>query len=232
MDNSFLKLTATDRKILDSFALMLNGLGAYLGDGYELVLHSLENLDHSVIKIINGHYTGRKEGAPITDLALKMLRQIEQDPSRTVSPYFNKNNSDSMLRSCTIPITGEHGRIIGLLCMNFHMEMPLSEFLQGMLPSHDDTSSVAHTSSETFSDNIDDLILSSLTDTKEAVYNDPDISSSNRNKEIVFRLYQQGIFQLKDAVIKVADQLNISKNTVYLHIRNFKNTSSDRKSVV
>ena len=66
MDNSFLKLTATDRKILDSFALMLNGLGAYLGDGYELVLHSLENLDHSVIKIINGHYTGRKEGAPIT----------------------------------------------------------------------------------------------------------------------------------------------------------------------
>ena len=33
MDNSFLKLTATDRKILDSFALMLNGLGAYLGDG-------------------------------------------------------------------------------------------------------------------------------------------------------------------------------------------------------
>ena len=86
MDNSFLKLTATDRKILDSFALMLNGLGAYLGDGYELVLHSLENLDHSVIKIINGHYTGRKEGAPITDLALKMLRQIEQDPSRTVSP--------------------------------------------------------------------------------------------------------------------------------------------------
>lgn len=226
MDNSFLKLTATDRKILDSFALMLNGLGAYLGDGYELVLHSLESLDHSVIKIINGHYTGRKEGAPITDLALKMLRQIEQDPSRTVSPYFNKNNSDSMLRSCTIPITGEHGRIIGLLCMNFHMEMPLSEFLQGMLPSHDDASSVAHTSSETFSDNIDDLILSSLTETKEAVYNDPDISSSNRNKEIVFRLYQQGIFQLKDAVIKVADQLNISKNTVYLHIRNFKNTSS------
>ena len=61
------------------------------GEGYELVLHSLESLDHSVIKIINGHYTGRSEGSPITDLALKMLGQLEQDPSRTVSPYFNKN---------------------------------------------------------------------------------------------------------------------------------------------
>lgn len=224
MDNSFLKLTETDRNILNSFSLMLDGLGAYLGNGYELVLHSLESLDHSVIKIINGHYTGRSEGSPITDLALKMLGQLEQDPSRTVSPYFNKNNSNSMLRSCTIPITGEHGRIIGLLCMNFHMEMPLSEFLQELLPSQD-FSSVSQASSETFSDNIDDLILSSLVKTKEAVFHDPTISSSNKNKEIILRLYQQGIFQLKDAVITVSNQLNISKNTVYMHLRNFKLSS-------
>ena len=153
-----------------------------------------------------------------------MLGELEQDPSRTVSPYFNKSSSDSMLRSCTIPITGEHGRIIGLLCINFHMEMPLSEFLQGMLPSQD-SSSVTQASSETFSDYIDALILFSLTETKESVYNDPGISSSNKNKEIIFRLYQQGIFNLKDAVIKVANQLNISKNTVYMHIRNFKVSS-------
>lgn len=49
MDNPFLKLTVTDRQILNSYALMLNGLGAYLGDGYELVLHSLESLDHTKI---------------------------------------------------------------------------------------------------------------------------------------------------------------------------------------
>lgn len=41
MDNPFLKLTVTDRQILNSYALMLNGLGAYLGDGYELVLSQL-----------------------------------------------------------------------------------------------------------------------------------------------------------------------------------------------
>ena len=129
-----------------------------------------------------------------------------------------------MLRSCTIPITGEHGRIIGLLCVNFHMEMPLSEFLQELLPSQD-FSSVSQASSETFSDNIDDLILSSLVKTKEAVFHDPTISSSNKNTEIILRLYQQGIFQLKDAVITVSNQLNISKNTVYMHLRNFKLSS-------
>ena len=224
MDTPFIELTPTDRQILNSYALMLDGLGAYLGEGYELVLHSLESLDHSVIKIINGHYTGRKEGSPITDLALKMLGELEKNPGRTVSPYYNKNKSGSVLRSCTIPITGEHGRIIGLLCMNFHMEIPLSSILQTLTPPQS-TVTAAAAPAETFSDSIDDLILSSLSETKEAVYGDPNISSANKNKEIVLQLYQRGIFNLKDAVIKVAEQLNISKNTVYMHIRNFKNQS-------
>lgn len=222
MDIPYIELTATDRQILNSYGLMLDGLGAYLGEGYELVLHSLESLDHSVIKIINGHYTGRKEGSPITDLALKMLGELERDPARTVSPYFNKNKSGALLRSCTIPITGEHGRIIGLLCMNFHMESPLSTLLQNFIPPQENISA-SQPPAETFSDNIDDLILSALTETREAVYSDSAISSANKNKEIVLQLYQRGIFNLKDAVIKVAEQLNISKNTVYMHIRNFKN---------
>lgn len=139
-----------------------------------------------------------------------MLGELEKDPGRTVSPYYNKNKSGSVLRSCTIPITGEHGRIIGLLCMNFHMEIPLSNILQTLAPPQS-TVTAAAAPAETFSDSIDDLILSSLSETREAVYSDPNISSANKNKEIVLQLYQRGIFNLKDAVIKVAEQLNISK---------------------
>ena len=51
-----LVLTKTERAILASYQTMLDGLALYLGDGYELVLHSLEDLSHSVIKIINGYY--------------------------------------------------------------------------------------------------------------------------------------------------------------------------------
>ena len=43
-----------------------------------------------------------------------------------------------------------------------------------------------------------------------------------RNREIVGKLYASGIFNIKDAVIQVADCLNISKNTVYLHLRHCK----------
>ena len=48
------KLTRTDQKILKSYIPTLQGLAAYLGSSYEIVLHSLEDYDHSVIGIING----------------------------------------------------------------------------------------------------------------------------------------------------------------------------------
>ena len=49
-----------------------------------------------------------------------------------------------------------------------------------------------------------------------------EISLTNKNKEIVIRLEEKGIFNIKDAVIKVAEQLEISKNTVYMHLRNIR----------
>ncbi len=73
-----MKLTEIDRMILQSYDTVLDGLAQYLGDGCEIVLHSLENLDKSVIKIVNGHHTGRKVGAPITHLALEMLDEIKK----------------------------------------------------------------------------------------------------------------------------------------------------------
>ena len=40
-------LTMVDRQILQSYCDMLDGLSQYLGDGYEIVLHSLEDCNHS-----------------------------------------------------------------------------------------------------------------------------------------------------------------------------------------
>ena len=111
--------TETDFRILDSYKSVLDGLAAYLGDGYEIVLHSLHDLDHSVIKIINGHYTGRREGFPITDLALSMLAKIEERPDTNCITYFNRNQKGEPLKSATIVIRNHSRMAIGLLCINF-----------------------------------------------------------------------------------------------------------------
>lgn len=214
----FMELTDKDRLILNSYKILIDGLAEYLGDGYELILHSLENLDSSVIKIINGEYTGRKEGAPITDLALSMLEKIKQQGSHQAQSYFNKNKNGAVLKSATIPIIGENERIIGLLCINLHTEIPFYKMISSFFPGE----TFSSTQQETFAENADDLIVSTLDSARNAVMNNPSITSVNRNKEIITILYNKGVFNMKDSVIKVAGLLGISKNTVYMHIRNMK----------
>ena len=84
----------------------MDGLALYLGEGYEFVLHSLEDLSHSVVKIINGHYSNRKPGAPITDFGLNLLRDLEQKQKPEPQVYFNYQNG-TLLKSTTIPILAE-----------------------------------------------------------------------------------------------------------------------------
>ena len=72
---------------------------------------------------------------------------------------------------------------------------------------------------ETYAATSDELIDSVLESAKTQVMNDATITASNRNKAIITLLYQKDIFNLKDAVVKVANRLGISKNTVYLHLR-------------
>ena len=43
------QLTLIDKMILQSYRSMVEGLGNYLGEAYEIVLHSLEDFQHSVI---------------------------------------------------------------------------------------------------------------------------------------------------------------------------------------
>ncbi|WP_242703818.1 helix-turn-helix transcriptional regulator [Candidatus Enterococcus moelleringii] len=219
----YLRLSEVDKQILQSYTMMLDGLGNFMGNSCEIILHSLEYLENSAIKVINGHFSNRKQGAPITNLALKMLDQLNDSEDYSAMPYFNKNIDGVNLKSSTIPIFGENNRIIGLICINMHLEQPLYEFLHDLLPAtHPVEASNDSNNSEHFSDNIDDLIMTALAKAKQSVKADPKISNLNQNKEIVIRLYDQGIFNLKDSVIKIANSLDISKNTIYLHIRNHK----------
>ncbi len=212
-------LTEKERFVMDSYAKTVEFLGQYMGSGYEIILHSLENLNHSVIQIVNGHYSKREIGAPITDLALKMLDNIQRDGEATALHYFNRNKNGILLKSSTIPIFGEEQRIIGLLCINFYTNVPLMEVINEFVPLCADAND---SSIENFSTDVDQLIMDALEKARAKVMPDDTISTANKNKEIILHLNQVGIFQLKDGVVKVADLMKISPNTVYLHLRNFK----------
>ena len=212
-----MKLTKTDKLILDSYASMMDGLSAYLGSPYEISLHSLEDYHHSVMKICNGYHSGRSAGAPITDLALNMLKRINDNDLSAIGEYTSYsviNDSGERLKSSTIPIFGENARLIGLLCINLYLDVPASELIQSLFNPDADKHH-----KERFNNNLSESILAEVAEAKALVMHDDTVHSTNKNKEIIRILYNKGIFDIKDSVMQVADILGISKNTVYLHLR-------------
>jgi predicted transcriptional regulator YheO len=210
-------LTPGNKQILESYKILTRALAEYFGPGYEMVLHSLENPNSSVIEIINGHYTGRSIGSPITDLALRMLAEIEKDPHKNNITYFSQNREGAPMKSCTIAIRGEENAVIGLLCINFYTDITLSEFIAAIMPPQ---KILAVDRTEHFAQNLNDFYDNLVQNAIAKVDGDPNIGASNRIREIIRYLSDQHVFTLKDAVQQTAFRLGISKNTVYLHLRN------------
>jgi len=210
--------SATDHEILASYEAVVDGLAMLIGQHCEIVLHSLEDLKCSAVRIANGEHTGRKIGSPITDLALRMLHEMRGADSNVSNAYFTRAKSGVLMKSVTIAIRNREQRSIGLLCINMNLDVPFSQIIKTFMPPEAQESAPA----VNFASSVDDLVAQTLEFTIEEVNADRNVSNNAKNRQVVLNLYEKGIFDIKDAINQVADRLNISKHTVYLYIRQFK----------
>lgn len=197
---------------------VVDGIARMYGEFTEVVLHSLDNDNPSIVKIANGHVTGRGNGAPITNLALLKLKE-GNDVSDS---YLTKTSCGKTLHSITTIVRNPQGTPIGLLCINVDMDAPVQSFLRTMLPPSSSCCEVTQ-SPETFAQNIDETISSTIRSAIDNTWGNSGIAPSKRNREVVTKLHGLNIFKYKDSVQLTAEALEISKDTVYLYLRELEN---------
>lgn len=210
------KFTPADRAILDSYKCTCADLAKMFGPFCEFVLHSLENLEESVVAIENGHISGRSVGAPITNLALEMVHRSRN--SEVIKPYRSSGVEGIPLRSMTTPIYNGD-KLIGLMCINMNLNVPLTE-----LAKWDQILQAPEKESEFFGLAVEDMMLNMMQKVESEVTKNREIPYQDKNKIIITRLDQMGFFRLKGSVEILSDQLRISPHTVYAILR--KNTNS------
>ncbi|ACH66172.1 helix-turn-helix transcriptional regulator [Aliivibrio fischeri] len=208
------KLTTADKLILKSTYSIVDGIAAMFGKHVEVVLHSLDSDNPSIIKIANGHVTGRGIGAPITNLALEKLK-TDSDVS---TPYFTRTEKGELLRSVTSMIRNEDGTPIALLCINSNLDVPMNSFFMDLFPQTNQLTA----SPETFAKDSIEMLTDSIAKIQHDVFEDESIAVSRRVRTIVERLHHQGAFNIKDAIQITANILNVSKDSVYRYLRKFK----------
>ncbi len=222
--------TKKDEQIIESMKNVVKGLAALLGNDSEIVLHSLKDINHSVVAIENGHVTGRIIGSILTDAGKKIIKDVNVSKKVFIGPYRSISPSGRILRSVTIPIKNSEEEIIGFLCIN----MEIGKFLQ--------IEELAKTFS-TFSaekianGNLEKTGNIQLEDLRNKIFEEVliksgakgDVPPKERNKFIVEELYRKDFFKIKDSIDFVAQKLGISIFTVYNYLRELKFEGNERR---
>lgn len=208
------EFTQEDRNVLDSYTKTIKVLAKLFGSNCELVLHSLENLEECVIAIENGHISGRSVGAPITNFALEMVHKSNN--KETILPYYGKGVDDTTLKCITTPIYN-CDKLIGLMCVNFNIDMKISEFVEVF--SKDSISSIGKDSTEVFSLSVEEMMFDLLQKVEQSVLQDNSIPYQDKNKAIIYTLDERGFFRLRGSTELLADHLKISPHTIYANLR-------------
>jgi predicted transcriptional regulator YheO len=206
--------TDHDKALLKRYEMVAETVAATFGSSCEVVIHSLEDLGESIIKIVNGHVTGRTEGSPITDLGLHVLNSAYETKEDIVGPYFSKSKAGKPLKSTTMVIRNDVGIPIGFLCINFDLSMSLSQFLEEFSPS-----SESPHSGETFAPDVSNLVAQAVADEMEAMTHITGVSPTVKNRHVVSNLEERGVFEIKGSVELVSTELGVTKHTIYKYLR-------------
>lgn len=212
---SFNPLSDEDHAILAAYFPIADGIAALLGKQCEVVLHSLEFLEQSAIYVVNGHLTERKIGSPISPYTLQSLQNMHTDS--VSAPYLFQTENGTTIRSVTVAVRNRKQLVIGLLCINVNLDMPLSQIAQLFMsaPSVLQNPPLVVESPEA-------LVHRHIANIVQEINADVRVANHNKNRKIITALFERGVFDMKEAIQLVADKLGISRHTVYLYIRQLK----------
>ncbi|PKH85062.1 helix-turn-helix transcriptional regulator [Psychrobacter sp. 4Bb] len=213
------EFTDEDAKFLETYFRLADTIADLIGPHCEIVIHSFASFEQSVVKIVNGHHTGRTVYSPITDVGLKMLSQFKKTGEVAPKSYFTTSKGGALLKSTTCVLAGEAGKPIGLFCINMNLSCPFPEIIQTLMP---DMANLHAGINENFSSSATDVIEQALNNAVLEVDNDPSVNQKGRNKAITKVLLENEIFEFKEATAMVSEHLGITRHAIYKYIREFK----------
>lgn len=209
---------------LKPYVAVCETIGKTFGDQCEVVLHDLSKPESSIVYIVNPKITDRKIGESFDYLMNKVLLKEKFKDDTLINYNFIANNG-AKIRSSTVFLRDVNKKIIGAICINIKIDMFLE--MEKML-SYFTSKSLESTGKISFDiedircidDIVDDVI-------EKIIPENPSQLSKDRKLEIIKFLDEKGVFNSKGSIDKVANQLGISKVTVYSYMDELKKDRLD-----
>jgi predicted transcriptional regulator YheO len=187
------------------------------GESSEVVVHDIsgDDTEHTIAVIENGHVSHRQTGGGASRVVLEAI-QRRDDPSLTDElGYLTKTRDGRVLKSSTVYLRNDDGKIEGVLSINYDItELLMAERAIASVLHHNEEPIVPERIPQNVNDLLDDLIEQSV-----ALVGKP-VAMMNKDDKIkaIQFLYQAGAFLVTKSGDKVSKYFGISKYTLYSYI--------------
>lgn len=195
------------KKELKPYVALCDAIGKLFYPNVEVVMHDLES--KKLVHIVNAFSKRRVGDAMLSDA--KDVSALKED---FVGPYDKRNTDGKRLKSVSVIVRDTDEKPIGMICINFNIEVveSLFESLKGLL--HISNAPVVKPSvlfSQSWQEHTDEMIEKYLSEKNISLLG----LSTNDKKELVWFLEKEGIFAIRNVVLYVCNVLGISKATIY-----------------
>lgn len=225
-----------NREEIERYTKLVEFLGKALGERSEVVLHNVEEGNYHIVAIVNNHISKRSKDSPITQFALDLIQNKTYLETDYLTDYKVQSIDNKLIRGSTFFIKDDNQNLKGMLCINtdYTDYYRLSKDALAII-GQDWSEATTHQvikddQSDSFieeQDNPGEVIEILANDVQDIVADiiDPallnnQVSLSQEAKvDIVRQLDQRGVFQIKGAVSKVAEILNVSEPSVYRYLK-------------
>ncbi len=151
---------------IDFFAQLANGLSKQFGDNCEVVLHDLttEHIENSIVYVANGHVTHRKVGDGPSHIVLETLNNHNPKDIKDQLGYLTKTDDGRILKSSTLFIRGDAGKIEGILAINYDITnlLIVENALKPLITNANEKRKVPERIPQNVNELLDDLISQSM----------------------------------------------------------------------
>jgi predicted transcriptional regulator YheO len=192
----------------------MKGLTAIFGTNCEVVLHDLtDSYESTVVMIENGHVTDRRVGDCGSNLGLEVLRGTVRNGDKY--GYFTNTRDGRVLRSSSVYIRDDEGKVIGCLCVNFDVSnlMVADKTIRSLISNGE-----GEKEEEFFVNDVNQLLDALLQKAMEEVGKPVSYMTRDDKIKVVKYLDQKGAFLITKSGNRICQFLDISKFTLYSYL--------------
>ena len=206
--------------IFTNLEKIADSIVAIFGKNCEACIHDLTSHQNSLVYIA-GNVTGKKAGAPATNLLIRRLKQENSHPEN-IHSYKTTTDDGRSLKSSTTFIKNTSGQTVAAFCIYFdttelynasRVLIPLLNFVDHEYSDNNET--MSHTVGKT----IEEIFAQAVKD----VGKHPATMTVKEKTQLTTYLEEKGTFQLKGSVEKIAHLMGVTKFTVYNYLKKIRN---------